>query len=995
MKLRSIALLASLLAALSPAAVARLQADGPLFDPAIDRPEREWCYAAQSTTVVGLPFVPEPVQVTHDGAVYTRHAELAFFHGDPLAPVMARNKTFLDGWIPVVGYGWTHDGVDYHLEIFSAELPELGIENLVQFCRLSMANSGDSQAEGVLVAAVRGSAGHFRLGGPQWPVTPATRFAMRDGRAVRDGRLVYAFSPGAETFAVPGVRCEGPYRAIDHDLTDRTATAFAVYRRTLAPGETFHATFKMPRVPTDDPDQTAAIAAADYEAARERIVSYWQSLFGGCEFQIPERRVNDSYRAALVHLILATRTQGGNRRQGSGLPYDALFLNDYIDMLLAYDTAGLFQFSEPNVDWLLRKQHPSGMFIDVHNRGNDEIVTSHGQGLFALAYHAVATRDRAYAERVYPQVRKGVEFIIRDHRTDKHSLLRPSIPYDAPMVTGYHTCHNLFALLAMRTSIRVARMLGESDDVAAWTEAHDSYADAVIRAVDASYRKEGYVRSGLYDWTAGRVQGRGPANEFPNQDWENNLLVYPTELLAPDDRRVIDTLAAIRARKYREGCMSYRNGMHVHQYVTLNQANQYRAIGDGRHALLDLYHVLLHNGSTHEGFENLVVPWSTRTPSAGCPPPHAWAAAKTALFIRNMMVCEYGGRAGMDAGRRDLYLFSLVSPVWIEPGKKVAMRDAPTEMGPVSASLAFTEDGAELAVDADFHHPPRYVVFRVPYCVTLDSLESDAERAFVKDGLVCFTPDVSRATIKWRPKAGVHDGNFQRVLQSYRSEFDFVVKDGNYDPARAGKPFLLDDEKDHPPEPLSFDLVRRAFSKEYARRYAAYVEDGGVPYSVEPPRLLGAAERRAAFEKRFGEIDPTAGGIAVGRRATATASIAGHPPESAVDGNAYDLQSSWQTDPYPAALTIDLEKPHALAAVHVWPYWGANRYYRYTVELSTDGKTWHRVGDKSQNTAPATAKGNRFEFAPAKARYIRVNMLYHNLNRGVHVVEVKAFEPES
>ena len=43
---------------------------------------------------------------------------------------MARNKTFLDGWIPVVGYGWSEGGIDYRLEIFSAELPELGRTNL-------------------------------------------------------------------------------------------------------------------------------------------------------------------------------------------------------------------------------------------------------------------------------------------------------------------------------------------------------------------------------------------------------------------------------------------------------------------------------------------------------------------------------------------------------------------------------------------------------------------------------------------------------------------------------------------------------------------------------------------------------------------------------------------------------------------------------------------------------------------------------------------------
>jgi len=974
---------------LSIAATGR--ADGPMFDPAIDPPDAEWCYAAQSTTVIGLPFVPEPVQVTFDGAVYTRYAELAFFYGHSLRPVMARNKTFLDGWIPVVGYGWQDGPVAYHLEVFSAELPELGRDNLVQFARLSMKNTGDTAAEGVVAAGIRGSAGHFRKGGPHEPVLPATRFAVHGNGLTRNGKLVYGFSPSAETYAVAGVPYRGPFRAVEHHVTDRAATGLSVYRRTLEPGATFHAIFKLPRVPLEKADRIAAVHAADYRKHREATIAYWKNLLGSCRFEIPEPRVNDSYRAALVHLILATRSQNGRRRQGSGLPYDALFLNDYMDMLLAYDTAGLTQFAEPNVDWLIAKQHASGMFIDVHNRGNDEIVTSHGQGLFALAYHHVITRDRAYGERVYPQIRRGVRLILDDHRSDKHGLIRPSIPYDAPMVTGYHTCHNLFALLALRTSIRAARLLGNEGDADAWSKAEQSYAAAIVKALDRIYEKEGYVRSGLYDWTPGLVQGRGPVNEFPNQDWENNLLVYPTELFGPHDPRVRTTLATIRARKYREGCMTYRNGMHVHQYVTLNQANQYRAIGDQRHALLDLYHVLLHNGSTHEGFENLVVPWSTRTPTASCPPPHAWAAAKTALFIRNMMVCEYGGRAGMLEGERDLHLFSLISPAWMRPGRRVAIRNAPTEMGRVSALLSFTSAGAELALEADFRRPPRYVVFRIPYGVELEAFTSDADTAFTSDGQLFFTSDMTRASIRWRAKPGAHDGNYQAILEGYRREYGFIVKDDNYDPARAGKPFLLPDERDHPAEPLSFDLVRRAFCKEYGRRFEEYVANGGAPYPVEPPRLLDAAERRAEFVKRFGSVTPATLGITTGRPATASASIAAHPPALAVDGNASDLRSSWQTDPYPATLTIDTEAMRTLGAIHVWPYWGAGRYYRYTVEVSRDGKHWQRVGDKSRNTTPATPKGDRFEFEPFEARYIRVHMLYHSLNKGVHIVEVKAF----
>jgi hypothetical protein len=970
----------------------------PMFDPSIDRADEEWCYAAKSTTVVGLPFVPEPVQVTYDGAIYTRYAELCFFYGDPLQPVMARNKKFLEGWIPVIVYDWNAGGIDYHLEIFSAELPELGRENLVQYASLTMSNPGKSPAVGTVAAALRGRADAYRYGALRSPVTPATRFSIDDGAVRRAAQWAYSFSEGAETYAVPGEPYSESYTAADFALSDRSATALAVYRRTLKPGESYTAAFKMPRVPLSDASGLAAVDLREYRAKRAEVIDFWQDLFGDVEFEIPEQRVDDSYRASLVHLILATRDQNG-RRQGSGLPYDALFLNDYIDMLAAYVTAGLFELAEPNVDWLINKQHESGMFIDVHNRGNTDFITSHGQGLFALAYPVLFTRDLDYARRVYPAIRKGAEMIVSDHQNNnEYGLLRPSIPYDAPMLTGYHTCHNLFALLALRTSVRVARLLGEDADLARWTAAEKSYRDAILKAIDYTYKKEGYIHPALYDWEPGLIQGN-PAlgrNDFPAQDWENNLLVYPTELLEPDDPRVAKTLATIRARKYREGVMSYRNGMHIHQYATVNQAQQYRAIGDQEHALRDLYHILLHNGSTHEGFENLVDPWSTRTPSTGCPPPHAWAAAKIALLIRHTMVSEYGGDLGMRPDERDLYLFALISPDWMEAGKELVIRNAPTEMGPVSAELEFSRKGAKLKVRSDFHTPPARIVFRIPYTVELVDVKSNAAQTEVRDGKVYFSPDLRSATFRWKRKADADAGNFQNILKGYRSEYNFIVRDGNYDPARAGKPFLLDDEKDHPAEPLSFDLVRRAFLKEYGRRFEEYRAAGRQPFQVAPPALLSAEQRREQFVNKFGaqaagEWSSELLGIAIGKPVSASASEAKYPPQLAVDGIADNLQSSWQTDPYPAWLMVDLEQPVKIDRIHIFPYWGAERFYQYTIDVSEDGENWKQVVFMGENATPATPQGNVHEFEACTARYVRVNVNYHNLNRGAHIVELRVY----
>jgi len=354
--------------------------------------------------------------------------------------------------------------------------------------------------------------------------------------------------------------------------------------------------------------------------------------------------------------------------------------------------------------------------------------------------------------------------------------------------------------------------------------------------------KQGYIRSGLYDWKPGRGQGRadGKPNTHPNQDWENNLLVWPTELMATDDPRVIQTLAEIRRRHYREGVMTYRNNMHIHQYITLNQAEQYLAISDQEHALSDLYHVLLHNGSAHEGFENMVIPW-TRIVAPICPPPHAWAAAKTALFIRNMMVREYGGQRGLEPDKRDLYLFSLISPSWVQPGNKLEISNAVTEMGHISAVMTFTAKGAEVSIDPHFFESPAHIVLTIPYFVDLIDIETD-QRMFKKGNTWIFLPpNTSHVKLYWKIKEEMFAGTYQNLLKMYRSEFGYMGEgeeaEKRFRTEQPSKPFLTTEETNYPAARLSFELVREAFFHEYTRRFEEFKANGGTVDKALPPPL--------------------------------------------------------------------------------------------------------------------------------------------------------------
>jgi alpha-N-acetylglucosaminidase len=132
-------------------------------------------------------------------------------------------------------------------------------------------------------------------------------------------------------------------------------------------------------------------------------------------------------------------------------------------------------------------------------------------------------------------------------------------------------------------------------------------------------------------------------------------------------------------------------------------------------------------------------------------------------------------------------------------------------------------------------------------------------------------------------------------------------------------------------------------------------------------------------------------GIAVGAKVTDSGHIeSSHSSSLITDGIAFG--DYWSAFPYPQWVQIDLGAVRKIGSVHLFPYYAEPRYYQYSVEVSRDGKTWTVVADKSQNTTPATRKGDRLSFKATEARYVRVNMLLNSANNGVHLHEVRVFE---
>jgi hypothetical protein len=73
-------------------------------------------------------------------------------------------------------------------------------------------------------------------------------------------------------------------------------------------------------------------------------------------------------------------------------------------------------------------------------------------------------------------------------------------------------------------------------------------------------------------------------------------------------------------------------------------------------------------------------------------------------------------------------------------------------------------------------------------------------------------------------------------------------------------------------------------------------------------------------------------------------------------------------------------------------YFGAQRHYGFTVELSADGQRWDLVADRRANREPATMAGCPCVFPARPARYLRVTQNLNSANTGRHLPEVMTFD---
>jgi hypothetical protein len=185
---------------------------------------------------------------------------------------------------------------------------------------------------------------------------------------------------------------------------------------------------------------------------------------------------------------------------------------------------------------------------------------------------------------------------------------------------------------------------------------------------------------------------------------------------------------------------------------------------------------------------------------------------------------------------------------------------------------------------------------------------------------------------------------------------------------------------------LESDL--RDWDAAWTRKSDVYPDTPSGDAAAISARLWGKYGRPAV-----GQLDATS--LTTGKPATCSASLPPYPASLANDGRTWPTDRYWATDvnvDKAAWWQVDLEKPTAVGRVVIVFYYGDSRYYGFTLEGSSDGKTWEMLADRRDSKQASSRQGITCRFAPRPVRYLRVTVTHNSANTGRHLVEVMAFE---
>jgi hypothetical protein len=487
--------------------------------------------------------------------------------------------------------------------------------------------------------------------------------------------------------------------------------------------------------------ESAKLLALDYAASRAATLKFWNDrLAQGAMFNVPEEAVNTLFRANLWHALRLPRRHGGAGSEVKmDLPYSNFAYDQtgmpwpvnqsvYVDYLL-YDLRGHHAIAAEEYVALFRhNQETNGHVGGFANWG----VYTPGM-LYSVAQHYLLSGDRASFDRLLPQTLRALDWCLGEMKRANN----PESPAPGLVLAPLNDLSHDASAWAFNQAYFVAgvALLGR-----ALAEIHHPRADecrAAARTMRAAVERE-FARSSV----------RSPAVQLADGTWSPYVPCdaqasgrlfkawYPTDVdtgpLHLSRLKALDPRGPLTTAMLHD----HEDNLLIHQWGMINepvynpQATAYLLRDEPKPAIRAFYSMMA-CAFSHSVFEPVEHRWGWGQYFGPPSTDGAWFE-----LYRNMLIQERDD---------DVLVLAAATPrAWLENGKRIEVRRAPTYYGPLSLTMESRADTGEINADielSDRKHPAAlFVRFRHPqakpvWAVSVDGrpwTDFDVEKEWVR-----------------------------------------------------------------------------------------------------------------------------------------------------------------------------------------------------------------------------------------------------------------------
>lgn len=477
----------------------------------------------------------------------------------------------------------------------------------------------------------------------------------------------------------------------------------------LAPGASAVLEFAVPHRPVSV-ERAAALARQDLTVRLAETRAYWRGrLATASSWELPERQIQERVQAGLLHLDLVAY---GREPAEPLLPAIGIYTaigSESAPIIQFMDTMGWHDTAARSLDFFLAKQHDDG-FIQNFNG----YMLETGAVLWTLGEHFRYTRDEAWLRRVHPHITKAWRYLAAWRARNLQPELRghgyglldgktadPEDPYRSFMLNGY-------AYLGLARTAELLRMLAP-DEAAACADLAAALKADLRTSLDQALAEAPVVPLGDGRWTRAAAPWtgyRGPVMLHADGGrWFTHgamtgrdsllgpLYLVFQEVVAPDEP-IAAELLEVHAELMTRGNIAFSQPYYSrHPWVHLRR-------GETK-AFLQAWYGALASLADRETYTFQEHYWPA---SAHKTHEEAWFLMET----RWMLYLEEG---------ETLQLFTGLPRAWLQPGARVAVRNAGSAFGRLTFALNVSADGTEITISISCPgtRRPQRLRIRVPH----------------------------------------------------------------------------------------------------------------------------------------------------------------------------------------------------------------------------------------------------------------------------------------